>query len=95
MGASAYSVQRGEQLEKARATNPPAESSKSAKPVCRFFKTGSCIYGEKCQFRHAEEELTVQVGTNDAFEVSRLPSRFTKIFFSWVVDWAIAMKNET
>ncbi|PTB60648.1 hypothetical protein M431DRAFT_502786 [Trichoderma harzianum CBS 226.95] len=62
------SQERGEQLEKARATNPPAESPRSAKPICRFFKTGSCIYGEKCQFRHAEEELTVQAGTNDAFE---------------------------
>lgn len=81
VGASAYSVQRGEQLEKARATNSPVESPENTKPVCRFFKTGSCIYGEKCQFRHAEEELTVQVAADNAFEVSRLPYRFTKYPF--------------
>ncbi|EGR51620.1 uncharacterized protein TRIREDRAFT_103482 [Trichoderma reesei QM6a] len=35
------------------ATAPP----ESEKPICRFFKTGSCVYGEKCLFRHAEENL--------------------------------------
>ncbi|PTB70546.1 hypothetical protein BBK36DRAFT_1174627 [Trichoderma citrinoviride] len=29
----------------------------SAKPACRFFKAGNCVYGEKCLFRHAEENL--------------------------------------
>ncbi|KKP02285.1 hypothetical protein THAR02_05614 [Trichoderma harzianum] len=62
------SQERGEQLEKARTTNPPVESSGNSKPVCRFFKTGSCIYGEKCLFRHAEEESTAPVGADDAFE---------------------------
>ncbi|KAL7916172.1 hypothetical protein GGI35DRAFT_24230 [Trichoderma velutinum] len=62
------SQERGKQLEKARAINPPAWSPGGAKPICRFFKTGSCIYGERCLFRHAEEELTVQVGANNAVE---------------------------
>ncbi|KAL6883837.1 hypothetical protein HDV57DRAFT_429598 [Trichoderma longibrachiatum] len=35
------------------ATAPP----QSAKPACRFYKSGTCIKGEKCLFRHAEEDL--------------------------------------
>ncbi|KAL7938212.1 hypothetical protein V8C35DRAFT_320095 [Trichoderma chlorosporum] len=38
------------------AIGPLTATPGDAKPVCRFFKTGSCIYGEKCVFRHAEEE---------------------------------------
>ncbi|KAL7947683.1 hypothetical protein V8C42DRAFT_315238 [Trichoderma barbatum] len=72
------SEERDEQVEKDEATNPPAASPGDAKPACRFFKTGSCIYGERCLFRHAEEDLTDQDGPNNAFEDEIKKDEFTR-----------------
>ncbi|TFB03786.1 ATP-dependent RNA helicase [Trichoderma ghanense] len=52
---------RGVQLGKARTADPSTATAppESAKPACRFFKAGkkNCVYGEKCLFLHAGEDL--------------------------------------
>ncbi|KAH0497125.1 hypothetical protein TgHK011_004456 [Trichoderma gracile] len=50
---------RGVQSGRAKTDDHPTTTAppESAKPACRYFKSGSCEYGEKCLFRHAEEDL--------------------------------------
>ncbi|KAL6880978.1 hypothetical protein J3F83DRAFT_720524 [Trichoderma novae-zelandiae] len=59
MRPAAEPPKRGVQVEKARSNGHPtaAAAPESAKPACRFFKSGNCVYGERCLFRHAEEDL--------------------------------------
>ncbi|KAL7796496.1 hypothetical protein V8C37DRAFT_371908 [Trichoderma ceciliae] len=68
--AAGFREQNG-QLEKAARNHTPAAASGGAKPICKYFKVGSCIFGERCMYRHAEEELAV----HEPFELQDEPKK--------------------
>ncbi|KAM0246786.1 hypothetical protein ACHAQJ_010098 [Trichoderma viride] len=48
------------------------------KPICKFFRIGSCMYGESCVYRHEKQEHTSWTAVNEPVEDEFNKGNFTR-----------------